>query len=198
MKRYASVEDYIAGSGDWQEALRLLRETLLRTELVETVKWGMPVYTIDNKNVVGLGAFKSFVGIWFFQGALLKDTENKLVNAQEGKTQAMRQWRFQGIDEVVAATPLIDRYLQEAISNQKSGKTIKPRKNQPIQIPQELSEAFDHHPGLQDAFSALSLSKRRDYAEHIAEAKRAETRQRRLEKIIPLVLAGKGLNDAYK
>ena len=100
MKKTKTVEDYIAGNGEWTEALEKLRSILLDTEMEETVKWGAPVYTIDGKNVVGIGAFKSYVGLWFFQGVFLKDKEKVLVNAQEGKTKALRQWRFSGSGEM--------------------------------------------------------------------------------------------------
>ena len=61
----------------------------METELLETIKWGVPVYTLNDKNVLGMGAFKSYVGIWFFQGAFLDDPQKKLINAQEGKTKAL-------------------------------------------------------------------------------------------------------------
>ena len=75
MKRYSSVDDYIEGVGLWNKELRQLRQVLRSTRLEETVKWGAPCYTLNGKNVVGLGAFKSYVGLWFFQGALLKDAQ---------------------------------------------------------------------------------------------------------------------------
>ena len=186
----------MAGHTEWQPELIKLREIIQSTELIETVKWGAPVYTVGGKNVVGLGAFKSYVGVWFFQGALLADQAGKLMNAQEGKTKAMRQWRFYSLEEI--DENLVKVYLEEAIQNQRQGKGVKPVKNKPLVIPDELKEAFTTNPALQENFSQLTLSKQREYTDHINEAKREETKQKRLEKIIPMILERKGLHDKYR
>jgi len=94
LKRYKTPEEYIAKNKDWQQSLILLREILLSTQMRETIKWGVPVYTFEGKNIVGITAFKLYVGLWFFQGAMLKDKKKKLINAQAGKTKALRQWRL--------------------------------------------------------------------------------------------------------
>ncbi len=190
-----TVEEYFDDHPEYRKELDHLRSILNATELVETVKWGIPTYTINNKNVVGLGAFKSYVGIWFFNGSFLKDSARKLINAQEGKTKGMRQWRFERANEI--DEKLIVSYLEEAIQNQKDGKEVKPEKK-PLIIPDELKEALASDSQLSELFDQLSLTNRRDYAEHIAEAKREETKQKRLEKIIPMIKKGVGLNDKYK
>ncbi len=196
MKSFEKVDDYIAKHNEWQNALIKLREILLSTELQETVKWGSPVYTINGKNVLGLGAFKSYVGIWFFQGSFLKDEKKKLINAQEGKTKALRQWRFNSIEEIDA--DLIKSYVFEAIENQKQGKELKPVKTKKAIIPPELQNALNQSEALQKQFNQLSLSCKREYAEYIMEAKREDTKLRRLDKIIPMILEKSGLNDKYK
>ena len=137
-----TVSDYIIKHSEWQNELILLKDLVLIQPLEETIKWGAPVYTFKGKNIVGLGAFKSYVGLWFFQGALLKDKEQKLVNAQEGKTQAMRQWRFNSLSEIEANSSLITDYVKEAVANQKAGKEIKPKAGKPLEIPLELQEVF--------------------------------------------------------
>lgn len=196
MKKVKSVDDYIASVEGWGEALEKLRSILLDTELEETVKWGGPVYAFDGKNVAGIGAFKSYFGLWFFQGALLKDYQNKLVNAQEGKTQALRQWRINSIEEI--DEKLIKQYVTEAIQNQKEGRQIKPAKNKPLDIPAELAQAFEKNKLLKKAFDQFSLSKQREFTEYIGEAKREATRLARLEKSIPMILEGIGMNDKYR
>jgi uncharacterized protein YdeI (YjbR/CyaY-like superfamily) len=198
MNRIQTVDEYIASSGRWESALKMLRELMNSTILEETVKWGMPVYTLRGKNVAGFSAFKSWAGIWFYQGVFLKDPARKLINAQEGTTKALRQMRFASAEEIRDYREVILSYLDEAIQNQKKGKVIKPERNKPVKIPPELKDAFQRDPALRDAFNALSLSKRREYAELVGSAKREETRQQRLEKIIPLILEGTGLNDRYK
>ncbi len=190
-----SVEEYLDKNPDHRVALDRLRSIVLKTELVETVKWGIPTYTINKKNVLGLGAFKAYTGIWFFNGSFLKDHANKLINAQDGKTKGMRQWRFNTMDEI--DEPLILEYLKEAIQNQKDGKEVKPEKK-PLVIPDELNEALASDANLSEIFDELSLTNKREFVEFIADAKREETKQKRLEKIIPMILEGVGLNDKYK
>jgi uncharacterized protein YdeI (YjbR/CyaY-like superfamily) len=195
MKSQASIEEYIRNHPDYVQELNLLRSILLACELKETVKWGAPVYMVDGKNVVGIGAFKAYVGLWFFQGALLKDKHNKLINAQEGTTKAMRQWRFNSFEEINSS--LIKDYVTEAINNQKAGKMIRPEKK-PLIIPDLLKEALASNPELSEKFDTLSLSFKREYAEYISAAKKEETQLRRLEKIIPMIRDQKGLNDRYR
>ena len=108
-----TVEQYIDNADQWRDELMQLRRILTSTRLEESVKWGAPCYTFGGKNVVGIGAFKSYVGLWFFQGALLSDPDGVLINAQTGKTKAMRQWRFTSAREI--KTRAIRTYVTEAI-----------------------------------------------------------------------------------
>ena len=190
-----TFEDYLKKHNAYSEELFALRKIVLDCKLKETIKWGSPVYTSEGKNVVGLSAFKGYFGLWFFQGALINDTHNKLINAQEGKTQAMRQWRFENIDEIDEA--LIKSYILNSVENFKAGKEIKPQKK-PLIIPDELKEAMASDSVLSEAFESLSLSCKREYTEYVGEAKREETRKNRLEKVIPMIKQKKGLNDKYR
>ena len=124
MQSKITVEDYLNKHQDWKKPLTKFREILLGTDLEETIKWGAPVYSLHGKNVVGTGAFKTYVGLWFFQGAFLKDPAGLLVNAQDGKTKALRQLRFTTKEEI--DYDLVKKYIREAIQNQKAGKEIKP------------------------------------------------------------------------
>lgn len=196
MERFKTVESFIEKHEHWQQELILLRETALSLNLTEAIKWGFPVYMLNGKNVIGLGAFKSYVGIWFFQGGLLNDPDAKLTNAQEGKTKAMRQWRFSSLAEIKVDLKVIEEYIKEAIANEEAGKSIAPAKGQPLIIPMELVEALSSA-GLNDEYKQLSLSKKRDFAEYISTAKKPETKMRRMEKIIPMIRDGIGLNDKY-
>ena len=198
MKRYKTPEEYIANNKDWQQSLILLRDILLSTQMTETIKWGVPVYTFEGKNIVGLGAFKSYAGLWFFQGVLLKDNKKKLINAQEGVTKALRQWRFNSVKEIEAESKTIKQYLEEAIQNQKAGKEIKPAKKSPAAIPELLNEAFKKNAKLKKSFDQLTPFKQREYCEYIAEAKRETTKISRLEKIVPMILKKIGLNEKYR
>lgn len=191
-----NVEEYIQTHSKWEKALRELHEMMLTTELEPTIKWGAPVYTINGKNVVGIGAFQNHYGIWFFNGALLKENTSLLVNAQEGKTKALRQIRFEKGDEI--KTSILLPYVKEAIQNQKEGKVLKPVKNKKVEIPAKLSDAMKKDKELKVSFEAMSPGCKREYAEYISEAIRDETQERRLQKIIPMIKSKKGLNDKYR
>ncbi|WAC01985.1 DUF1801 domain-containing protein [Lacinutrix neustonica] len=198
MKKVYSVEEYIETNAHFEDALLTLRHLIHTTELQETIKWSAPVYTIKDKNVIGLGAFKNHFGIWFFNGVFLKDNHNLLVNAQDGKTKALRQMRFESLEEI--DKDLVLAYIKEAIENQKLGKEIKPVRNvkKALCIPNELQNLLDNASAFRLAYEKLTPGKQREYCEYIIEAKREATKQSRLEKIIPMIVAGVGLHDKYK
>ncbi|TVZ60095.1 uncharacterized protein YdeI (YjbR/CyaY-like superfamily) [Flavobacteriaceae bacterium MAR_2010_105] len=196
MKKVTSVEEYIENQPHFADALHQLRAIINSTELEETLKWSAPVYELEGKNVIGLGAFKHHFGIWFFNGVFLKDEKQLLTNAQE-KTKALRQMRFTSKAEIDKNVVLA--YVKEAIENQKLGKEIKPeRKPKKVVIPKELKEKLDGNSVLFDAFKLLTPGKQREYCEYIETAKREATKDSRLEKIMPMIIKGVGLNDKYK
>ena len=196
MKRYKRVDDYIEASDHWREELIQLRKVLLSSKLEETVKWGMPCYTLEGKMVVGLGAFKSFVALWFFQGTLLSDEKKLLINAQQGRTKAQRQWRFSSNKEINPT--LIMSYVEEAIQLQVKGLQIKPERNKPLNLPSQLEDVLSKNEKAHAGFKELTKGKQREYADYVSDAKREETKTKRIEKIIPLIVEGVGLNDKYR
>lgn len=196
MKSVKTVGEYILNAAHGKEILITLREIILLTELVETIKWGSPVYTINEKNVVGIGSFKTYAGLWFFQGALLKDEEKVLINAQTDVTKALRQWRFSTVDEI--DDKLVLKYLNEAIQNQKLGKELKPDRNKTVVIPDELLEVFNDDKELEACFNRFTPGRQREFTDYISAAKQLQTRNARVQKIIPLILDNIGLNDKYR
>ncbi len=196
MKKFDSITDYIDSLTEWKSTVMLLRELCLEAGFEETLKWGIPTYTINNKNVVGIGAFKNYAGLWFFNGIFLKDPYKKLINAQEGTTKGLLQWRFHNIDEINQQQVLT--YLAEAIANEKAGLKIKTERKKELIIPPELTQALLKDENLSYAFDKFTPFKKREFAEHISEAKREATKTKRLEKCIPLILSGTGLNDKYR
>jgi uncharacterized protein YdeI (YjbR/CyaY-like superfamily) len=179
----------------WSEELDLLHNIIAKTELVETTKWGGLVYTINGKNVVGIGGFKNYFTIWFFNGVFLKDEQKLLVNAQEGVTKALRQWRFTDRNEV--DEKLVLEYIHEAIENEIAEKFYKPtKKNFAIDV--LLQNEFSKDNELENAFDELSKSKQNDFLEYILTAKQEKTKLGRIEKIKPMIMAKIGLNDKYK
>lgn len=196
MKCKKTVDDFIASAEFWRDELKRLRNILLSTELVEEVKWGAPCYTFNGKNVVGLAGFKSYFGLWFHQGALLADKRQVLMNAQEGTTRGLRQWRMHSASDIKPR--VIGVYVNEAIQLVKDGKFIPPQPKNRTPMPRELALALQKNAVAGEAFSALRAAQRSEYAEFIASAKRQQTRDRRTEKVLPLIAAGKGLNDQYR
>jgi uncharacterized protein YdeI (YjbR/CyaY-like superfamily) len=179
----------------WDEAIAQLRAIVLKTELVEAQKWGGEVYTLNNKNVIGIGGFKNYFALWFFNGVFLKDEAKVLVNANEGVTKALRQWRFTSTAEL--DKKLILRYLNEAIANEKAGLSIKPEKKEAMQC-DFFQAALDKNTALKSALEKLTPFKQKEYWEYMATAKQEKTKATRLEKITPMILEGKGFNDKYR
>lgn len=196
MPKKKTPDDYFDNLERWSDELRKLRGIATSTELAEEIKWGMPCYTLNGKNIVGMGGFKSYFGLWFHQGALLKDEKGVLMNAQEGKTKAARQWRMQSAADI--KPQIIKRYLNEAVTLAKAGKEITPSRKKPLIIPPELKAALAKNKNAAAAFEKLTPGLRREYADYITDAKRADTKERRLKKILPMIAKGVGLYDQYK
>lgn len=197
MDKAEKLEAYYNKDSRFKQGLKKIRLLLNDTELEEDWKWSFPCYTVNGKNVIGVGSFKNHFGIWFFQGSFLKDKKGLLRNAQEGKTKALRSLHYESVPEIDDA--IIRSYVAEAIANSHAGKEMKTaRAKKPIAIPLELKEAMKKSTSLKNAFSALTPGKQREYSEHIGSAKQEATRLRRLEKCIPMITSGKGLHDKYK
>lgn len=196
MARAITVDQYLEQHPSWKKELEDLRSLFLSYPLEERIKWGGPVYMMEGKNLFGLGAFKNHYAIWFFQGGLLEKNTSLLVNAQEGKTQAMRQIKFEKNSEVDYIE--LKKYIEESISLHKQGKKLPPSGKKEVIIAEDLKSKFKEDQNFEKAFRDLTPGKQREYSEYISQAKREETKLSRLKKIAPLVLAGKGLNDKYK
>ncbi|CAM4177290.1 YdeI/OmpD-associated family protein [Zobellia nedashkovskayae] len=193
------TEAYYAEEHPFKTGIALLRDLALKTDVVETYKWNFPTYTINKKNVLAICKFKNHFGIWFFNGVFLSDPENILENAQKGKTQAMRHWKFYSEKDVDLLN--VSAYINEAIENQKKGVElirVPKKKTTSVVVPIELKDAFNIHPKAKSAFRKLTPYKQKEYTEYIASAKREKTKVNRLEKILPMIIDGKGLNDMYR
>ena len=179
----------------WEEELLFLKSIIDKTELVETIKWGAPIYVYNKKNVIGIGGFKDYFAIWFLNGVFLKDEKKKLINAQEDRTKSMRQWRFTSKEEVNEKEVL--EYITEAIENEKHGKIIKPSKKEAI-VSELLQKEMNQNPALAEAFQKFSPYKQYEFLEYIETAKQEKTKLTRIEKVIPMILGNVGLNDKYR
>lgn len=197
MERFKSAEEYYAVEHQFKSAIGTLRKLAQKTEAVETCKWGIPVYTINNKNVFGICRFKSHFGVWFYNGAFMDDPKKVLRNAQEGKTKGMRHWKFDTEAEIDESGVL--DYLHDAIQKQKEGKVLAPTKpSKKVEVPALLKNAITKDGAVKSKFEAFSPYKQKEFCEYIAEAKQEKTKLRRLEKILPMIRDGIGLNDTYR
>lgn len=182
-------------TNQWENELEQLHAIIRKTPLIETTKWGGPVYTYKNKNVVGIGGFKSYFGIWFYNGVFLKDEKKLLINANEENTKSLRQMRFNSANEI--DEKLILNYIKEAIEIEEKGLAIPKEKKETI-IPELLQNELDKNSDLLNKFNAFAPYKQREFIEYITSAKQEKTQITRLEKIIPIIIEGRGLNDKYR
>ncbi len=180
---------------EWDEELEILKSIIDKTELVETTKWGGIVYTINNKNVLGIVGFNHFFTIWFWNGVFLKDELKVLINANEGVTKGLRQWRFTSKSELNEKQILI--YVKEAIENEKEGKSIKPERKEVV-ISDFFANELKSDKAFAKAFEAFSPYKQKEFLEYIDTAKQDKTKIQRIEKIKPMILENIGLNDKYR
>ena len=180
----------------WLPELNKLREIILDCNFTEELKWGVPCYTFQGKNVILLSAFKNFAAISFFKGVLLSD-EKKLLIAPGPNSQSSRYLKYTSLKEIIEKEPIIRAYLLEAVEIEKQGLNVSFEKN-PEPIPEELQNKMHSDPVFQDAFEALSPGRQRGYIIHFSQAKQSKTRISRIEKMTPKILNGEGMHDHYK
>jgi uncharacterized protein YdeI (YjbR/CyaY-like superfamily) len=177
----------------WREEFEKLRSIILDCDLTEELKWYQAGYTLQGKNVVLIHGFKEYCALMFFKGALLKDTHRLL--ATPGQHQSARQLRFTNLQEIVKAESILKAYIREAIEVEKGGLKVKLKKTADLKIPSEFQKKLNEIPALKTAFAALTPGRQRNYLFHISQPKLSKTREARVEKCMPLILKGKGLND---
>jgi len=188
------VDSILRHTQQWRDELETLRSILLECELTEELKWYQPCYTFQKKNVVLMHGFKEYCALLFFKGALLKDPERILVQQTEN-VQGPRQIRFTNVREIVKRKSILKAYVAEAIELEKSGAKVKLKKVSEFKVPEEFQKKLDETPTLRKAFFALTPGRQRGYLLHFAGAKQSKTRELRIERHIPQILEGKGLDD---
>ena len=188
------VDEFIGRAKQWQEEYKLLRKIVLDSPLEEDLKWGVPCYTLNQKNVVLIHGFKEYCGMLFVKGALLPDPAGILIQQTEN-VQAGRQVRFTSVQQIVDLEPALKAMLQAAIEAEKSGLKVDFKKTTEFKMPEEFQKALDENAALNDAFTALTPGRQRAYLLHFSSPKQSATRLARIEKCTPQILAGKGLND---
>ena len=188
------VDAFISRVDQWQEEYKQLRKIILGCPLTEELKWGVPTYTFEGKNVLLMHGFKEYCAILFVKGALLNDPKSILITQTEN-VQAARQVRFASVQEIVALETDLKAYITEAIEVQKAGLKVAYKKTTEFNVPEEFINKLEQVPGLQEAFEALTPGRQRGYLLFFSAPKQSKTREARIEKYLPQILNGKGLND---
>ena len=188
------VDEYIRRAKEWREEFEKLRLIILDCGLTEELKWGVPCYTFEKRNIVLMHGFKDYCALLFFKGALLKDPEGILIQ-QTKNVQAARQVRFTNVREIVKMKAILKAYVHEAIEVEKTGQRVKFKKTSEFKIPEEFQKKLNETPALKKAFAALTPGRQRAYIFYFSQPKQSKTRQSRVENCMPQILNGKGLND---
>jgi uncharacterized protein YdeI (YjbR/CyaY-like superfamily) len=188
------VDGYLRKHKNWQPELAKLRAIILDSELTEEVKWRVPCYTLNGRNVLFFGPFKDCCVLSFVKGVLLKDPKHILIQQTE-QSQSVRIIRFTSVEEIAKLEPVLKAYITEAIANEKAGLKVKLKTISEFKIPNELQIRFDKIPALKTAFTSLTPGRQRAYLLHFSSAKQSKTRESRIDKCLPRILKGKGLDD---
>nr|WP_315028418.1 DUF1801 domain-containing protein [uncultured Chryseobacterium sp.] len=188
------VDFFFDKATQWKEEFEKLRAIALSTELVEDLKWGCPCYTFEGKNIFLIHGFKEYCALLFFKGALMKDPDHILIQQSEN-VQAARQIRFTDVLQINDLEKELRAYMFEAVGIEESGAKVEMKKTKDFEMTEEFQNRLDHHALLKEAFEALTPGRQRAYLLHFSSAKQTKTREARIEKCIPQILDGKGLND---
>jgi uncharacterized protein YdeI (YjbR/CyaY-like superfamily) len=188
------VDAYFGNAKKWQKEIEKLRKILLGCQLTEELKWDKPCYTFQASNVVIILPLKEYCALLFCKGALLKDAHDILVKAGEN-TQAARHIRFTHLREIIEKEAILKAYIQQAIEAEKAGLKVNYKKITEFKVPEELQKKLDEIPALKTAFKALTPGRQRGYLLYFSAAKQSKTRESRVEKCMPQIFKGKGLND---
>jgi uncharacterized protein YdeI (YjbR/CyaY-like superfamily) len=188
------VDFFFNKAKQWQPEFKKLRTIMLACGLTEELKWGVPCYTVEKRNVVLMHGFKDYCALLFVKGALLQDAEGILIQQTEN-VQAGRQVRFTSVREIVKLEPILKAYVQEATAVENAGLKVPYKKTVEFSMPEEFINQLEEVPGLQDAFEALTPGRQRAYLLYFSAPKQSKTRVARIEKCMPRILKGKGLND---
>jgi uncharacterized protein YdeI (YjbR/CyaY-like superfamily) len=188
------VDAFLNRADQWQAEFKKLRKIILDCELTEELKWGVPCYTFENKNVVLIHGFKDYCAILFVKGALLKDAQHLLI-IQTENVQAARQVRFTNVREITRLEATLKAYLREAIEAEKAGLKVEYKETAEFKMPEEFRVKLAEDSSLKEAFEGLTPGRQRAYLLYFSSPKQSKTREARIEKSIPQILDGLGLND---
>lgn len=195
MTRDPRVDAYIAARQAFaQPILTHLRELVHAHApgAEETLKWGVPHFTLGGQNLAGMAAFKGHATFGFWRDEDV--TGSSRDTGAMGSMGRLTTLADLPSDDVMAA------YIAKAAALCAEGKAKrpKPEPKAALDLPDDLSAALKANGAAQGHWDAFSPGKRRDYIEWVVEAKREETRVKRIETIVAQVAEGKDRNWKYK
>jgi uncharacterized protein YdeI (YjbR/CyaY-like superfamily) len=191
-KQNPKVEAFVSRSKAWRGEMQRLRSILLDCGLDEELKWGKPCFSFEGKNLAIIQPFKAHCSLMFFKGALLKDARG-LLRSQGKNTQSALRLEF--TSEAQVTKTVVSSYAKQAIAIEKAGLKVSFKAKDELELPKELTEVLRKDRALAKAFNSLTPGRRRGYVLHFTGAKRSQTRSARIQKCIPMIRAGIGIND---
>jgi uncharacterized protein YdeI (YjbR/CyaY-like superfamily) len=190
--RDPKVDAFVGRAKTWRGEIEKVRSILLESGLDETIKWGKPCFSFEGANVAIIQPFKAHCSLMFFKGSLLEDTHGLLRSQGEATQSALR---LEFTSEAEIKKPVLKSYVKQAIAVEKAGLKVEFKAKHELELPAELSQILKKDRKLAKAFEALTPGRRRAYVLFFNGAKQSATRVTRIEKHIPNILAGKGIND---
>lgn len=192
MEDFPDVDAYLDASDQWPAEIQVLRPLLIDCGLTEEIKWGKPCYCLDGANVVLIQEFSDHLALMFFKGVLLDDPAGVL-HDQGPNSHAAKRIKLTSIEEVHALSDVVAAYVREAIAHEQAGTELPARPDE--ELAPELMDRLASDGELAQAFEDLTPGRQREYNLHVSDAKQSSTRERRVDKIVPRILSGKGLRD---
>jgi uncharacterized protein YdeI (YjbR/CyaY-like superfamily) len=192
--QHPGVDEFLKEAKQWRKEFEKLRAIILDCGLQEELRWGKPCYTYEKRNIVLIHGFKGYCALLFMKGALLKDDQGILIRQTEN-VQAARQIRFNSVPEILKLESVLKAYVQQAIEVENAGLEVEYKKTAEFKVPEEFQTKLEKQPRLKKAFAALTPGRQRGYLLYFAGAKQSQTRESRIEKCLPRIFDGKGLDD---
>lgn len=196
MSRDPRIDAYIAKQGDFaRPILAHLRRVVHEgaPEVEETIKWSMPHFTYRGRLFAGMAAFKAHATFGLWQaGSVLGETV--------AERDAMGQFgRLTSIDDLPPEEELKD-IIRRAAAEAEKGPRPRPKKEPKpeLETPRELETALDANPAARAAFDGFPPSARREYVDWVVDAKRPETRHKRIAQAVEWMSEGKRRNWKYE
>ena len=190
MKTDPRIDAFIAKSAPFaQPILTHLRALVHRAlpEAEETIKWSMPHFTVNGKNVAGLGSFKAHAAF--------------IIHGDGRQGEAMGQYgKLASLADLPDEAALIAK-LHDARDRLTSGAKQPKLKSPPrekLQMPDEFAEALAQNPQASVTYDGFAASHQRDYLEWVTEAKRPETRSKRIAQAVEWLAEGKKRHWKYE